>query len=101
MHGTSYHVAYFVDSLTAEIVKDCSVGWLSFSFTGYVCGVDELVAGWVGVSTTHDCNTVQGMQNPAIWFSDASQISETTLVFNQLRPGVIWVLFPCPQDHCV
>jgi hypothetical protein len=68
--------------------KNCAPGWPSLSFNGFICAVDELVAGWVALSTSSDCSALQGMQNPAVWFADQGQATDTSATFKELRPGV-------------
>jgi len=68
---------------------DCSRSWAGFTFRGYICGVHEGVASWVGLSSTSDCTVKQGMQNPAIWFADPSNVSVTSLQMKELTPGVV------------
>jgi len=85
---TCYNIGWGYDG------KDCSGSLSSWDIFGYICGVDESVAGWVGWSTSSSCTkasmkTSQGMQNPLIWFADESTIPKTTMTFSELRPGVM------------
>jgi cullin-associated NEDD8-dissociated protein 1 len=82
---------------------DCSPGWASLEFDGYLCGVEEEVGGWVGLSSSSDCDSWVGQQNPAIWFSGSAQ-SVGGLAFQKLKAGVLLLaetVVPCPVSDFV
>jgi len=64
---------------------DCSIGWASMEFDGYICGLDplkEAIGGWVALSTHSDCTSPFNMQNLGIWLMDPSQSTESSLQFS-------------------
>eukprot|EP00931_Biecheleriopsis_adriatica_P067095 TRINITY_DN4129_c0_g1_i1.p1 TRINITY_DN4129_c0_g1~~TRINITY_DN4129_c0_g1_i1.p1 ORF type:complete len:1919 (+),score=336.86 TRINITY_DN4129_c0_g1_i1:71-5827(+) len=70
---------------------DCSSDWVGLSFEGFVCSVSEAVGGVVALEPTNSCRgaALQGFKNPALWFQDAGRSTETSSLFETLKPGVI------------
>jgi hypothetical protein len=72
----------------------CS-NWPSIdNFDGYICALEEKVAGWMGLSQTTDCTpqNLQGFENPSIHLEPGSgenveQVSASQ-TWSTLKPGI-------------
>jgi len=77
---------------------DCSQGWPSLNFEGYVCSVEPAatVGSQLIVSTSSQCSGTTVMLNPGI---HVSGLSQTSAAFSSVRPGVIVLdQTPAPCD---
>ncbi|CAK9106685.1 unnamed protein product [Durusdinium trenchii] len=67
---------------------DCSLGWASFRFTGYVCDSEPFVGGMVQLSQNEDCVVTVRLLNPRVWKSDANVVSGG-MSFDIFKPGIL------------
>eukprot|EP00930_Biecheleria_cincta_P023948 TRINITY_DN17215_c0_g1_i1.p1 TRINITY_DN17215_c0_g1~~TRINITY_DN17215_c0_g1_i1.p1 ORF type:complete len:1489 (-),score=232.87 TRINITY_DN17215_c0_g1_i1:2869-7335(-) len=69
---------------------DCSPGWASLEYEGFICEVkEERVGSWVELSTQRDCgSSLKAMVVPAVWKRNAGQLNEL-LQLSSLTPGVL------------
>ncbi|CAK0831760.1 unnamed protein product, partial [Prorocentrum cordatum] len=68
---------------------DCSPGWASLEYDGFLCTVEEELGGIVTLSTSAGCegDTTTTFRNPTIWFN--TSVTPEALSFQQVRPGVV------------
>eukprot|EP00931_Biecheleriopsis_adriatica_P088135 TRINITY_DN62510_c0_g1_i2.p1 TRINITY_DN62510_c0_g1~~TRINITY_DN62510_c0_g1_i2.p1 ORF type:complete len:1491 (+),score=257.69 TRINITY_DN62510_c0_g1_i2:181-4473(+) len=69
---------------------DCSSGWASLEYEGYICDVRaESVGSWMQLSSQKDCSTSRkAMVMPAIWKANAGQANDD-LQLEPLRSGIV------------
>ncbi|CAK0846847.1 unnamed protein product, partial [Prorocentrum cordatum] len=88
---------------------DCSPGWPSLEFEGFICLVEEELGGLVALGTTESCDTwvslgrtgrSQVFLNPGIWFSSSPSDSGATMTFQEVRPGVVTFAQRYGEEPC-
>jgi len=78
---------------------DCSPGWPSFSYEGYICKVSyDSTRAWIKLSTSSSCTgAFTAMLNPGVWKSNPDDSITQPLLFDVFRPGVLLLKEPPAQ----